>query len=509
LSFWHIRSFGRAAGFRACLVGLTLSLCFDPAQAQSVTIIENAHILVGDGTAIAGGTVVIGGDKISDVGTDVRPSKNPFSGPARIDAQGKFVTPGLIDSWSTIAARMGAGEGRAYSLAADAFDVYAEHALNDALRQGVTAVYLPARAGSGIGGIGAVVRLIPGGSREAILLSERAALSTVFADAKPLVRVGQAEAVRKAFREAREYREALETYEEDLKQYEKDLAEWVKKQEEVTKDSDGEAKPGSQPASKDSKPAEKPRRRGKRGPKPDSDKLEQQPGDADKSDEVKSDKKGKKGDKDGKDEDGAPEKPTKPPRSPDKDVLLEVIDGELIWRVEAYRPADLLNAIEIADEFNLALVFEGATGSHELADELAEREVAVVVDASAPSVRYTGGIQRDRASSQIEALTAAGVDVLIASGPGGAESSPNLAARAALAISMGMKAGDALSAMTSSAAETLGVGDRIGRIEAGMGADLVIWSDHPFAPGARVERVFIAGREVFSATEADAVDEDQ
>jgi imidazolonepropionase-like amidohydrolase len=57
----------------------------------------------------------------------------------------------------------------------------------------------------------------------------------------------------------------------------------------------------------------------------------------------------------------------------------------------------------------------------------------------------------------------------------------------------------ALAVLTSDAAKLLGVSDKIGRIDRGLSADLVVWSEHPFSAGARVERVYIAGREVYSA----------
>jgi imidazolonepropionase-like amidohydrolase len=43
------------------------------------------------------------------------------------------------------------------------------------------------------------------------------------------------------------------------------------------------------------------------------------------------------------------------------------------------------------------------------------------------------------------------------------------------------------------------VEQQIGRLKKGLRGDVVVWSDHPFAPGARVERVFVGGREVYRA----------
>jgi imidazolonepropionase-like amidohydrolase len=74
-----------------------------------------------------------------------------------------------------------------------------------------------------------------------------------------------------------------------------------------------------------------------------------------------------------------------------------------------------------------------------------------------------------------------------------------LALRAARAVSHGFDKDAAFEALTGGAARLLGVEKQIGRLKKGLRGDVVIWSDHPFAPGAKVERVFVGGREVFRA----------
>ena len=59
-----------------------------------------------------------------------------------------------------------------------------------------------------------------------------------------------------------------------------------------------------------------------------------------------------------------------------------------------------------------------------------------------------------------------------------------------------MAADDALEALTRGAAQALGVSDKIGTIEAGLDADLLIWNGHPFEVGSDLDRVFIHGEEV-------------
>ena len=70
---------------------------------------------------------------------------------------------------------------------------------------------------------------------------------------------------------------------------------------------------------------------------------------------------------------------------------------------------------------------------------------------------------------------------------------------ALLAVEHGLDPDAAFRALTSTPAETYGVGEQIGSIAAGRDADIVIWTDDPFSLRGRVERVFIDGEEVFRA----------
>ena len=45
-------------------------------------------------------------------------------------------------------------------------------------------------------------------------------------------------------------------------------------------------------------------------------------------------------------------------------------------------------------------------------------------------------------------------------------------------------------------AQVLGVEDRVGSLEKGKDADIVVWSTRPFDPTARAEMIFIAGKDV-------------
>lgn len=468
--------------FLVCAIGWLSG----PLRAQLA--FQNAHILVGDGTEIERGSLLVRGDKIMAVSHSGRAPMMM----RKFDLSGKFITPGLIDAWSTLGARVNTRAGRASGKAVENFDRYARADLEAALRQGVTAAYIPARAPSGIAGLGAVVRLLPGGELEQVVIKDKAALATVIASgAGPIARVKMVEAIERQWKDARDYREALETYDEDLEEYLKELKKWAaKKDENQPEKKDGEngeeenkdEQTQKKNADEQKRAARPPRRGGRgRGAKP-----------AEKKPDKKADQDEKKDDR--------PTKPTKPQRDLNKETLLEVIDGQLVWRVEARRTADILNVLAIAQHYNLALVLEGSGAAARVAGQLAEQEVPVVLDAFVSPVAYTPGADRETDADALARLLEAGVEVYLGSGPVRADRSatPQLALRAAAAVGNGMDAQAALRAITHGAAELLGVSDQIGKLDSGMAADFVIWSDHPFAPGARVESVFIAGKEVYT-----------
>ncbi|MCP4455049.1 MAG: amidohydrolase family protein, partial [Planctomycetes bacterium] len=72
-----------------------------------------------------------------------------------------------------------------------------------------------------------------------------------------------------------------------------------------------------------------------------------------------------------------------------------------------------------------------------------------------------------------------------------------LASAAGMAVAQGMDRDAALRAITLTPAQILGVADRIGSLEAGKEADLVICSGHPLDTSTQVEQVMIQGKVVY------------
>jgi len=176
------------------------------------------------------------------------------------------------------------------------------------------------------------------------------------------------------------------------------------------------------------------------------------------------------------------------------EALADVVSGVLPVHIHAHRADDIMTAIRIAEEFDLDYVLIHATEGYKIADVIAEK--------GAPCI--PGPVLFSRRKLELRGLTPAnagilsnaGVKVAIQTDEGSA--TKYLRLNAALAVSEGMTEPNALRAITLTAAEILGIDDRVGSIEAGKEADITILSEHPFdLAHARVERVLIEGKTVY------------
>uniref|UniRef100_A0A7C4RYE7 Amidohydrolase n=1 Tax=Fervidobacterium pennivorans TaxID=93466 RepID=A0A7C4RYE7_FERPE len=180
----------------------------------------------------------------------------------------------------------------------------------------------------------------------------------------------------------------------------------------------------------------------------------------------------------------------------DRDPKLEigelVLKGVIPARVHAHRAQDIATAIRIAKEFNFKLVIEHGTEAYKIADYLRENNVPVVVG---PFGFRTKIETKDLTYENVRILNEKGVlCAIMVDHPVTHLEFANM--HAALAMKYGAKKEDILRMLTINPAKILGIDDKVGSIEVGKDADIVIWSDDPFMPQARVEKVFIEGKEV-------------
>jgi imidazolonepropionase-like amidohydrolase len=185
---------------------------------------------------------------------------------------------------------------------------------------------------------------------------------------------------------------------------------------------------------------------------------------------------------------------TDPEKIPERDLGLEtlllVINRQIPLRAHAHRADDIMTAIRIAREFEVDLVLEHCTDGHKIAEELAELGYPAVVG---PLLTNRSKVElKDKSFKTPGVLTKAGVKVAIMTDHS-VTPIEQLPLCAALACKAGMDEEDALRAVTINAAEILGVSDRIGSLEVGKDADIVIWNEHPFILTARPLYVIIDG----------------
>ena len=93
-------------------------------------------------------------------------------------------------------------------------------------------------------------------------------------------------------------------------------------------------------------------------------------------------------------------------------------------------------------------------------------------------------------------LAAAGVTIAFADGQSHTHNARNITQSAGNAVAFGLPFDEALRAITLAPAEIFGVADRVGSIEAGKEADVVIWPGDPLELTSYPERVFIRGESV-------------
>jgi len=191
-------------------------------------------------------------------------------------------------------------------------------------------------------------------------------------------------------------------------------------------------------------------------------------------------------------------------RRPHLEALVPVVEGRLPLMVNADQASDIDAVLRLARETNVKLIIAGGAESWKMADKLAAANVPVIVGSmiNIPQSFATLGARQETPAL----LHRAGVKVvLIANGSGGEEvfNVRNLKYDAGVAVAYGLAWDDALRAITLTPAEVLGVANRVGSLQPGRDANIVVWSGDPFEFATRVEHVLIRGREVTQPSRQD------
>ena len=176
------------------------------------------------------------------------------------------------------------------------------------------------------------------------------------------------------------------------------------------------------------------------------------------------------------------------------EALLPVLAREIPLKAHAHQANDIFTALRIAREFDLRLTLEHVTEGHLIADELAkEKDVPMAVG---PSLTFASKFELQNKSWKTPGVLAnAGCHVSIIT-DNSVIPQQYLPLCAGMAVKAGMDPFDALKAITINPAEHIGVADRVGSLEVGKDADVVITNGCPFEVMTEVRAVFIDGVQV-------------
>ncbi|HEX8814216.1 MAG TPA: amidohydrolase [Terriglobales bacterium] len=385
-----------------------------PAATHNEVLIKNAVVMTATHGNITNGSVYIKDGKIVAVGKDV-------SAPASatvVDAGGKYLTPGIVDSHSHIALDHDVNEATSpvtpQMMMIDAFD-YQDKAVYRALAGGVTTSLLLHGSANMIGGQAVVIKHKYGLNRDAMLFPG-APRSIKFAsgenpkrvygskDQLPSTRMGNFAVQREALVQAQDY-----------------MREWDEYNAKV-----------------------------------------------------------KAGDKDA----------TPPKHDLKMEALADVLRGNLLVQIHCYRADELLTEMAMAKEFGYKLrAFHHALEAYKVADQLAANNVGIATFAD-----WWGYKQEAWDAIPWNAVMAMrkGVRVAIKSDSG--DFARRLNQEAAKTIRYGgATEEEALKMITLNAAWIIGVDDKVGSIDVGKDADLVIWQGYPLSSYGLPDKVFIDG----------------
>ncbi len=175
----------------------------------------------------------------------------------------------------------------------------------------------------------------------------------------------------------------------------------------------------------------------------------------------------------------------------DLEALQNVLTGEVPLLANVDRASDIAAFASLVASYGIRGIVAGGAEAWMHAGELVAAGIPVIL---APAANLPTNFDRLNARSDSAALlTAAGVRVMFADGQGHTHNARNITQSAGNAVVAGMTWNDALRAITLTPAEVYGVADRVGSIEVGKEADIVIWPGDPMELVNYPEQVLIRG----------------
>jgi imidazolonepropionase-like amidohydrolase len=194
-------------------------------------------------------------------------------------------------------------------------------------------------------------------------------------------------------------------------------------------------------------------------------------------------------------------------RRPEPDRSLEalypIINRQMPVVFNANNENEIVRALDLAKEFNIQAVIAGGQEAWKLADRLKAQDVPVLLSLNFPKRTAAASPEADpeplellrlRAETPKGAARLAQAGVKFAFTSGGATSLTDFFTNAGKAVENGLSRDAAIRAMTLGSAEVLGVADRLGSIEAGKIANVVMVKGDVFARDRFVNKIFVDGK---------------
>jgi imidazolonepropionase-like amidohydrolase len=183
-------------------------------------------------------------------------------------------------------------------------------------------------------------------------------------------------------------------------------------------------------------------------------------------------------------------------------ALAACLDGGAFVIIQADQKRDIESAIAFAEEMGLKMILAGGADAWKMKETLAEKQIPVILGRTQSLPREEDDPYDARFAAPAQ-LLAAGVRIGFGSSagagsgePGGAHSARTIPYEAAMATGYGLSPEDAMRAVTLWPAEILGVADKLGSLEAGKIANVIVTDGTPLEITSHVRHLIIAGREV-------------
>jgi imidazolonepropionase-like amidohydrolase len=176
------------------------------------------------------------------------------------------------------------------------------------------------------------------------------------------------------------------------------------------------------------------------------------------------------------------------------DAMIPVLDGDVPVIVAADGVTQIQDAVTWAEEEGVRVIIRGGRDAGYVADYLAERQIPVLVTSveNAPSRNWE---PYDHAYGLPARLYEAGVPFAI-TGEAGPANAARLSSEAGAAIAFGLPEDEAVKAVTLNPARFLGIDDRVGSLEPGKEATLLITTGNPLEYATLIDQAYVQGRKL-------------